>query len=390
MDSDDRLSLRVAHIKEALHDLTSSLQPYSPYVRPSTSAGFLLSDYDDQLLSSSSRSEVYALRRQLEWTEGKARRLEEKLMAMEGTCREMNELMQELYRTVEELQDEKRRTDEALVHMKDVELHYDSLRKQITSLQSALSQKEHLLSQFQQDQMSLLKEPSPTTQFLTTEVQRLEREKEAESRRRKEEAGELQHRLLRLEEDFSHVCREKDSLAGTLTAKDAAISDLREQIYEKQLVAEAYKKPAKLDSKEFRSFFVSVTNLLGDQSPTDLLATINSLQQSHKQAPAAVSLVSKLGKLIQDCAPAEAETGKLNAKQIWRWVRRLVEEFMRLKERCEAMERDWTESRKLLGVKSQADLLPALAQVLQDLRQLQSLEGKVKALVSDPIKIQDN
>lgn len=390
MDSDDRLSLRVAHIKEALHELTSSLQPYTPYVRPSTSTGFLHPDYDDQLLSTSSRSEVYALRRQLEWTEGKARRLEEKLMAMEGTCREMNELMQELYQTVEELQDEKRRKDEALIHMKDVELHYDSLRKQIISLQSALSQKEHLLSQFQQDQMSLLKEPSPSTQFLTTEVQRLEREKEAESRRRREETGELQDRIQRLEEDFSHVCREKDSLAGTLTAKEADISDLREQIYEKQLVAEAYKKPAKLDTKEFRSFFVSVTSLLGDQSPADLLATINSLHQSHKQASAAVSLLSKLGKLIQDCAPAEAETGRLSAKQIWRWVRRLVEEFMRLKERCEAMERDWTEGRKLLGVKSQAELLPALAHALRDLRQLQSLEGKVKALVSDPIKIQEN
>lgn len=402
MDSEDRLSQRVAHIKQALYDLTSSLQPFSPYVRPSTSSGFLSPDYDDPSLSG--RSEVYGLRRQLEWTEGKVRRLEEKLRAMEGTCREMNELMQELYSTVEELQDEKRRADEAITHMKDVELHYDSLRKQITTLQSTLAHKELQLSQFQHDHVSMLSqlqptEPSPTAQFLTSEVQRLEREKdslraekellERENWRRRED-GELRTQVQRLQEDLASVHRERDSLATTLSAKDAEITDLQEKIYEKQLVAEAFKKPVKPESKEFRSFFASVASILGDQPSSDLLATIHSLHQSRKQASASLSLVSKMAKLIQDCAPAEASGERLTAKQIWRWVRRLVEEFMRLKERCEGVERDWAEARQLLGVKSQADLLPALSRALQDLRQLQSLEGKVKALVSDPIKIHDN
>lgn len=394
MDS-DRLSQRVAHIKQSLYDLTSSLQPFSPYVRPSS--GFLPPDYDDPSLSS--RSEVYALRRQLDWTEGKVRRLEEKLRAMEGTCREMNELMEELYGTVEELQDEKRRAEEAVTHMKDVELHYDSLRKQITALQSTLAHKELQLSQLHHVSQ-LPAEPSPSAQFLTSEVQRLEREKdslrtekellEREVWRRREEEGELKTQVLQLQEDLASMHRARDSLAATLSAKDAEVNDLQEKIYEKQLVAEAFKKPAKPESKEFRTFFASVTSILGDQPPTDLLAIIRSLQQSHKQASASLSLVSKMAKLIQDCAPTEASTERLTAKQIWRWVRRLVEEFMRLKERCEVVERDWAEARQLLGVKSQADLLPALFRALQDLRQLQSLEGKVKALVSDPIKIHEN
>lgn len=413
MDSDDRLTQRVAHIRQALRELTASLQPAAAYVRPSTSTGFLPADYFDDLMLSpnnSGRSEVYALQRQLEWTEGKARRLEEKLRGMEATCREMNELMEELYGTVEELQEGKRRAEDSLVHLKDIELHYDSLRKQITTLQTAVAHKDRLLAQFHQDHDSLLSsythlppaEPSPTVQFLHTEVQRLEREKTQLKENNEKLTAELRQirditdqEISQIKQktgkDVSDLYRERDALEGTLSAKDAQIRDLQEKIYEKQLVADAYRQPVDRGNRDFKGFYLAVTKVLGEKSPEELVRTVQAMHTASSQVNGASALVSRLSKLILDCAPVEADTEPPTVKQIWRWVRRLVEEFMRLKETNEIMEKDWSEARKLLGVKGKADVLPALNQVISDLQQLQSLEGKVKALVrsSEPIKIED-
>jgi len=318
MENEAALAVRCRRVKESLHSLASVLldanqRPPTPLPQPAT----------DLRPSTQSNTEVEDLRQALELEKGRSQRFEELLRSREASSAQMTELMRELYETIEQLKGEGER----------LRAGEEGWRKQIAAFQATITQKERLLSQTESERMQLLSEVSalklqltqsvPTqslqdSQLLRDQVRSLKSENDRLLREVRE-LGRERNTAEELEQEVGKLCEDREKLARTVEAREAEIREM--QTWD----------PAKA------TLLANITDILGLRNSDGILLALESLLSAHQRANAALSLTEKLSKLIQDCAPETATPQTPSHKQIWRWVRRLVEEYMTLKRKSGRM-----------------------------------------------------
>lgn len=387
MESSDSLDRRCKQVKESLYNLASTLleeERLTPVAqRPQTAVeavrppsilnnSFAPTPYEDMPLSSARSNELEELRQLLDFEQGKTRRLTEQLHAQDATYQEMNRLMNDLYRTNDDMKaenDQLKAEGQAMRgeigRLKGLEQHCDALRKQITAFQATVGQKERLLTQVDAERHELaqrndllirkLQELANTAEVrLQEEVRKLEEENEqlalilkATSEENERLKSTLQsatfpdavsRKVSELQQDVSRVCEDRDRLTYTLAQKETEIRELRGRVIEQEAVLDMKKRPPEWVSREKDALIPALLSLLGQHSPESLLPTVESLLISQRRGAAALQVLERLSKLIQDCAPTGEGTAPPTIKQIWRWVRRLVEEYMTLKRKLEERE----------------------------------------------------
>lgn len=305
MEDENSLSLRCRRVKNSLHSLASVLLDSN-----STPLVPALTPVPDLPLDSN--SEVDSLRQALDLERGKSQRLEELLRSQEASNAEMKDLMKELYGTIEELKSEVER-------LKGEQSSWELGRKQVLACQSTLSQKERLLAQVESERVQLLTELNTLKQQprLEAETRQLRVENDQLIRDLRELETNHRDKIRDLERQITQLCDDRDQLTRVITTREAEIRDIL----------------GRQPSKEEATLLSNITQVLGLSSPEGILLALESLLSAHQRATSAVSLMQKLARLIQDCAPANTPPLPPTAKQIWRWVRRLVEEYMSLKRR---------------------------------------------------------
>ena len=313
MENEEALAVRCKRVKESLHSLASVLldegqRPITPVPKPVE---------DLRLGSLQSNSEIEDLRQALELEKGRSMRFEELLRSQEASNGQLTDMMKELYETIEQLKGEKERGRAG----------EEGWRRQIAAFQATITQKERLLSQVESERMQLITEVNALKQQHS--VSSGDVQENAEMREQVRSLKNENERLLRevralgnegskahdLVQEVSQLCEEREKLIKTVETLETELRELQGHSWE----------PAK------STLLANITDVLGLRSPDGILLALESLLSAHQRAVSAISLTEKLSRLIQDCAPEAATPQSPSPKQIWRWVRRLVEEYMTLK-----------------------------------------------------------
>lgn len=315
MENEEALAVRCKRVKDSLHSLASVLldegqRPITPVPKPVEEV---------RLGSMQSNSEIEDLRQALELEKGRSQRFEELLRSQEASNGQLTDMMKELYETIEQLKREKEqgRAGE------------EGWRRQVAAFQATITQKERLLSQVESERMQLITEVNALKQQLTHSVSSVSVQENEVMREQVRSLKNENERLLRevralgnegnkaqdLSQEVSQLREEREKLIKTVETLETELRELQEHSWE----------PTK------STLLSNITDVLGLRSPDGILLALESLLSAHQRAVSAISLTEKLSKLIQDCAPEAATPQSPSPKQIWRWVRRLVEEYMTLK-----------------------------------------------------------
>ncbi|OMJ81163.1 hypothetical protein SteCoe_18431 [Stentor coeruleus] len=72
--------------------------------------------------------------------------------------------------------------------------------------------------------------------------------------------------------------------------------------------------------------------LLSVESPSKIMSSILHLKESHKNYKKYQNFYKQVSALVQECSPSGFFTSEPTPNQIWKWITRLLEEYMHLKQ----------------------------------------------------------
>lgn len=128
--------------------------------------------------------------------------------------------------------------------------------------------------------------------------------------------------------------------------------------------------------------------LLDLRDVDEILPCVERLRHHNKAVVHMEEFIGKLQGVIVDCSPPQAFSEPPTLNQMWKWVRRLVEEYMTIRKAPEVTQRLLT----ILRLKNPADLPKTLEAILNDYEQavmtLSLLKAKLHLpLASDPKRV---
>ena len=83
--------------------------------------------------------------------------------------------------------------------------------------------------------------------------------------------------------------------------------------------------------KNINSILADLQTVLGTEQPHKILPAVVQLKDGAKTLKRFKKFFNKLSQLVIDCSPVGVFYSKPNLKQIWVWITRLLEEYMKLK-----------------------------------------------------------
>lgn len=120
-------------------------------------------------------------------------------------------------------------------------------------------------------------------------------------------------------------------------------------------------------------------------TPKQLLSTVKAMHQGHRVTAHQRHFIEKIKELIVNCSPPGIVTGKLPLKKIWKWVKRLLEEYLKLKIEIDCLRNSFEileNLRKALKVNS-AELVPrAIGRNFKENERLLVMLSKLKIVFS--------
>lgn len=120
----------------------------------------------------------------------------------------------------------------------------------------------------------------------------------------------------------------------------------------------------------------------------EILPCVERLRHRSRAVVHMEEFIGKLQGVIVDCSPPQAFSEPPTLNQMWKWVRRLVEEYMTIRKAPEVTQRLLT----ILRLKNSADLPKTLESILSDYEQAVMTLSLIKAklhlpLASDPKRV---
>ena len=212
-----------------------------------------------------------------------------------------------------------------------------------------------------------------------------------------ENVSELKSKIIELEEKLLKSASENENLYIELSSrpthkqikeKDRAIDDLKSELLEtlqnRRKDAHSVSPRRHLatyrekNEPELTIFVAEIMAALHVSSRSEALNKINRLRKAKSQGR---KLVNRLGTLVVECSPKEAFREKPSEKDIWKWTRRLAEEYMSLRQSHEAHQLNSdliSDLLELLNLVYPSEIPTVLEQLLQENHRLKDLIDRVK------------
>lgn len=201
-------------------------------------------------------------------------------------------------------------------------------------------------------------------------------------------ASDLKYQLERKDKQVVELMQENKNLQINLTELQSLKKDSRQDFREFKLKEEIQRlkfeneklaeKPQNSkvprDSSKPRRRSCSSNIILSEVSnylkcpSSEIISRVKQLKHSEK-------LEIRLGKLLKDLSP---QTAKLSTKQIWKCIRKVIEEYLLLKKRLET--EPTVKISQLLGVKD-SDVFNEVKRICEEKRNMNSLVEKIKKML---------
>ena len=121
--------------------------------------------------------------------------------------------------------------------------------------------------------------------------------------------------------------------------------------------------------------------LLEVEQSEDLLPCVESLCKHHKQHAQVVDFLQRLQAIVTACSPPAAFPEPPSLPQMWKWVRRLVEEYMNLRKAPEVLDRVMA----VLRVRSSGEVVKTVETLVGDYERLHLGLSQMKARLRLPL-----
>jgi len=263
----------------------------------------------------------------------------------------------------------------------------DAARNSAAGADKSLSVKEQELVHYQREKVSLLKE----IDSLQAKIQRQSDLDDVSYL--KEENKRLVRELKSARGGEGTLAREKEELLGEIRTLRLEKARGRSQS------AERFERPCTKRGKTKRSKSQgrkpSHPNLAGGttrRTPTPALLTqlqeIFEVTEVEQLLPTCLERLREMGELrkfsgnlavlIRDCSPPDSFARQPSHRQMWKWVKRLVEEYMHIRK---SEGEEMRQLKGLLGVRSNSDLLRTVTRHTAELQSLQTLLEKLRLVL---------
>jgi chromosome segregation ATPase len=138
-----------------------------------------------------------------------------------------------------------------------------------------------------------------------------------------EELLAMRQKVLFLESEMVKLQCERDNLLLELHSRP---TQKQLKFKETELQSLLHASPA-VSPKASTGTLEDVMAVLGVSRSAEVITRVLSLQKTNKSAQ---RLIGRLSALIKDCSPGEMHSKPPSNKEIWRWTRRIAEDYMRL------------------------------------------------------------
>ena len=124
-----------------------------------------------------------------------------------------------------------------------------------------------------------------------------------------------------------------------------------------------------------------VMKVLEVQQSEELLPCIESIYKQHKQFSQSQDFLQRLQAIVTACSPREAFPEPPTLSQMWKWIRRLVEEYMNLRKGPEILDKVMG----VLRVRNSGDVVRTVERLAYDYEQLHIGVSQMKAKLRLPL-----
>lgn len=121
--------------------------------------------------------------------------------------------------------------------------------------------------------------------------------------------------------------------------------------------------------------------LLDLEQPEELLPCVETLCKHHKQNSQVADFIQRLQAIVTACSPPAAFPEPPSLPQMWKWVRRLVEEYMNLRKTPEVLERVMA----VLRIRNSGDVVKTVESLVGDYERLHLGLSHMKAKLRLPL-----
>ena len=289
-------------------------------------------------------------------------------------------LITENAQTIQRLQSQER-------ELELVKQSLDAARNSASAADKSLSVKEQELVNFQREKVALLKE----IDSLQVRMQRQSDQDEVNWL--KEENVRLVRELKSAKGEEGTLAREKEELLGEI--RTLRLEKARGRSQSAERIDRPCTKRGKTKRSKSQGRKPSHPNLAGGttrRTPTQALITelqeLFEVKEVEQLLPTCLERLREMSELrkfsgnlavlIRDCSPPDSFARQPSHRQMWKWVKRLVEEYMRLR-KSEGDEMN--QLRSLLRVRFSSEVLRAVTRQTAELQSLQTLLEKLKLVL---------
>lgn len=336
--------------------------------------------------------EIHLLQDKLDKTQSDWENLQEKYRALQEFVRalEARNEVEDLNSRVRNLENERialitesaQLTQRLQSQEREVELvkqALDAARSSAATADKALSVKEQEFLQLQREKVALLKE-----------IDDLQRQKDTnEVTFLKEDNKRLLRELKNAVGSEGNLAREKEELIGEIRTLRLEKVRGRSQSSERPGTKRGKVKRSKSQGRKpshtnpgsttrrtpSQGLITELQELFEVKTPEELLPTcLERLRETTELR----KFSGNLAVLIRDCSPPDSFARQPSHRQMWKWVKRLVEEYMHLRK---GEDKEMLQLRTLLRVHNSAELLTVVTKQTADLQSLQTLMEKLRIVL---------
>lgn len=282
----------------------------------------------------------------------------------------------------------------AQIHSQTLQNELETMRKSQTSREDfeSMQKKVKEIDREKNDLRDILSKKDLEIGTLKREIKHMDRE----NKELKEEIKRAEQEKLAMELDNKTLKEQKGILEDSVlslqrTHQGSFLLSSAHKSKATRNSCSPTKKPKTLISHSFLSPKASVPSqsrvlkellvLLDLKNSEDLLPCVEKLRQKSRVTSHMQDFIEKLQGVIVDCSPPDAFPATPSLNQMWKWVRRLVEEYMNIRKSTEILQK----LLQLLRVKSPTESVSTLTTILNDYEQSVLTLSLLKAKLHIPL-----
>lgn len=215
----------------------------------------------------------------------------------------------------------------------------------------------------------------------------------------------LEFQYMKLQEQAKFIQEENDNLTIALKAqpcfkdikdRDQVIAELKSKLYAKTSRSRSVSQTHDLNLKSHEPSILPQAEIPSLSTINSILAELlsilklNNIQEiinevkTLKKKPKPSNLEERLGKMVKDLSPEGTFNLCPTPQQCWKWVRRVVEDYLKIKKDLEKEDKNREVINKLIkisGVENSSQLYKKISTLVEENQSNQALKDKISQIL---------